>query len=90
LTAVQKHVHVECCQILAEMMNIPDIVNLMAFSDEATFHTSGRVNQHNTIFWGKENPRIIREHKRDSPKVNVWCTVTAAGIIGPYFLTPQQ
>jgi hypothetical protein len=45
LTAVQKRVRVECCQILAEMTNIqPDIVNLMAFSDEANFHTSGHVN----------------------------------------------
>jgi len=86
LTAVQKPVCMECCQILAEMTNIqPDIVNLMAFSDEATFHTSGHVNRHNTIFWGMENPHVIREHKRDSPKVNVWCAVTAAGVIGPYF-----
>ena len=47
LTAVQKRVRMECCQILAEMTNIqPDTVNLMAFSDEATFHTSGHVNRH--------------------------------------------
>ena len=45
LTAVQKHVRMKRCQISAEMTNIqPDIVNLMAFSDEATFHTSGHVN----------------------------------------------
>ena len=82
---VQKRVCVECCQILAEMTNIqPDIVNLMAFSDEAIFHTSGHVKRHNTIFWGTENPRVIREHECDSPKVNVWCTVTAAGVIRPY------
>ena len=86
LTAMQKRVHMECCKILAEMMNIqPDIVNLMAFSDEATFHTSGYVNRHNTIFWGTENPHVIREHERDSPKVNVWCAVTTAGVTGPYF-----
>ena len=57
----------------------------MAFSDEATFHTSGHVNWRNTIFWGTENPRVIWEHERDSPKVNVWCAVIAAGVIGPYF-----
>ena len=82
LTAVQKRVRVECCQILAEMTNIqPDIVNLLAFSDVVTFHTSGHVNQHYSIFWGMENPRVIREHKRDSPKLDVWCAVTAAGLI---------
>ena len=68
------------------MTNIqPDIVNLMAFSDESTFHTSGHVNRHNTIFLGTENPRVIREHECDSAKVNVWCAVTAAGVIGSYF-----
>jgi len=70
---VQKRVREECCQILAEMTNIqPDIVNLMAFSDEATFFTSGHVNRYNTILWDTENPRVIQEHERDSPKVNVW------------------
>jgi len=63
----------------------------MAFSDEATFHTSGHVNRHNTIFLGTENLRIIREHERDSPKVNAWCAVTAAGVNGPYlFDTPTE
>ena len=48
-----------------------------------------RVNRHNTIFWGTENPCVIQEHERDSPKVNVWCAVTTAGVIGPYsFDTP--
>jgi hypothetical protein len=27
----------------------------------------------NTIFRGTENPRVIREHELDSPKVDVWC-----------------
>jgi len=27
----------------------------------------------NTIFWATENPRVIREHERDSLKANVWC-----------------
>ena len=68
------------------MTNIqPDIVNLMAFSDEATFHTSGHVKRHNTIFWGTENPCVIQKHECDSPKVKVWCAVTAAGVNGPYF-----
>ena len=63
----------------------PGIVSQMIFSDEATFHTSGYVNRHNTIFWGTENPRIVRMHERAFPKVNVWCAVTATGVIGPFF-----
>ena len=83
---MQKRVRVECCQILAEMTNIQqDIVNLMAFSDEAAFHTSGHVNRQNTIFWVTENSRLIRVHERDSPNVNVWCAVMAAAVIGSYF-----
>lgn len=90
LTARQKKVRVACCEILAEMSRMqPGIVSQMIFSDEATFHTSGHVNRHNTIFWGTENPRIVREHERASPKVNVWCAVTATGVLGPYFFTTQ-
>jgi hypothetical protein len=82
----QKRVRVECCQILGELKNIQnDIWKVLVFSDEATFHINGFVNRHNTIFWGSENPREIQEHERDSPKVNVWCAVTATGVIGPYF-----
>ena len=62
-----------------------NIANLLAFSNEATFHTSGFVNRHNTIFWGTEKPRVIREHEGDFLKVNIWCALTAAGVIGPYF-----
>ncbi|KAJ8874053.1 hypothetical protein PR048_024893 [Dryococelus australis] len=28
---------------------------------------------------------VVREHERSSPKINVWCAVTAAGVVGPYF-----
>ena len=55
LNARQKQFRVECCEILAEMTRIqPGIVSQMIFSDEATFHTSGYVNRHSTIFWGTE------------------------------------
>jgi hypothetical protein len=65
LTERKKLLCVECCQILAEMANIhPDIHKLMAFSDEATFHTSGHVNRHNTVFWGSENPQVVHKHEQ--------------------------
>ena len=31
------------------------------FSDESTFHVSGRVNTHNCRIWGSENPRVSLE-----------------------------
>ena len=86
LIAQQKQFRVECCEILVETTRIqPGIVSQMIFSDEATFHTSGNVNRHNTIFWGTENSHIVREHERASPKVNVWCAVTSTDVIGLFF-----
>jgi hypothetical protein len=56
----------------------------LVFSDEATFHVSGKVNRHNVRIWGTENPHATVEHDRDSPKVNEFflpsspCFVTTA------------
>lgn len=57
----------------------------ICFSDEATFHVCGKVNRHNCRIWGSENPRVVIEHERDSPKVNVWCGLMHDRIIGPFF-----
>ena len=57
----------------------------VAFSDEATFHLSGKVNRHNVRIWGYENPHAVIEHWRDSEKVNVWCCLMHDRIIGPFF-----
>jgi len=61
-------------------------------SDEAVFHLSRRVNRHNTQIWGTENPKVIEEKERDSPKLVVWCAISAKGIIGPYFfmMMPEE
>jgi hypothetical protein len=48
----------------------------LVFSDEATFHISGKVNRHNVRIWGTENPHTILEHERDSPKLNVFCAIS--------------
>ena len=57
----------------------------ICFSDESTFHTSGLVHRHNVRIWGKENPRVIRQVERASPKVNVRCGLLIDIVIGPYF-----
>ncbi|PNF27743.1 hypothetical protein B7P43_G12779 [Cryptotermes secundus] len=52
------------------------------FSDEATFHLSGKVNRHNVRIWGY---RVTFEHVRDSPKVNVFCAISLTKVCGHFF-----
>lgn len=58
-------------------------------SDEATFHTSGRVHKWNCRIWGYQKPREVHEYKRGSSKINVWCMMTSKTVIGPYFFENQ-
>jgi hypothetical protein len=37
--------------------------------DEATFHLTGNVNRHNLRIWGSNNPVVVIEHTKDSPKL---------------------
>jgi hypothetical protein len=62
--------------------------NIM-FSDEATFHMSGKVHRHNVLIRGTENPYVVREHIRDSLKANVWCGVIHDQVTGPFFFQEQ-
>jgi hypothetical protein len=55
------------------------------FSDEATFHLSGKVNHRNLIIWELQNPHQVVEHVRDSPKVTVFCAVSRTQVYGPFF-----
>jgi hypothetical protein len=55
------------------------------FSDEATFHLSGKVNRHNLIIWGSQNLHQVVEHVRDSPKVNVFCAASRTQVYAPLF-----
>ncbi|PSN29696.1 hypothetical protein C0J52_27396 [Blattella germanica] len=45
----------------------------------------GKVNRHNVRIWGTENPRVIVEHVRDSPKCNVFCALSNNKVYGPFF-----
>ncbi|GBN99927.1 hypothetical protein AVEN_41972-1 [Araneus ventricosus] len=68
--------------------SIEEMINYLRkwfFSDESTFHASGKVNKHNCRIWGSENPRNYRELERNSPKVNVWCALSHTEVIGPFF-----
>jgi hypothetical protein len=51
------------------------------FSDEATFHISRKVNQHNLGIWGSQNPHQVVEHVRDSLKVKyIMCCKQNTGL----------
>ena len=73
------------CDMLLEDMENDTFLPWLIFSDEATFHLSGKVSRHNVCIWGLENPHEIVQHKRDSPKINVFNTVSIRNIYGPLF-----
>ncbi|KYN15046.1 hypothetical protein ALC57_12735, partial [Trachymyrmex cornetzi] len=49
------------------------------FSDEATFHNTEQLNQHNSHYWSVENPRWYREVNHQH------CGILNGNLIGPYF-----
>ena len=69
------------------LQNIEDdtFLSCLIFSDEATFHISGKVNRQNVHIWGLQNPQEALEHERDSQKVNVFCALSQTKVCGPFF-----
>ena len=62
-----------------------DLVNNIWMRDEARFHVSGFVKKPNFRYWSQANPRALHEKPLHSPKVTVWCVMSASAIIGHYF-----
>ena len=75
----------EFSRAFLELANDETFISHLIMSDEAHFHISGYVNKQNCRFWCDENPRIIHEQSLHPQKVTVWCGITSARIIGPYF-----
>lgn len=75
----------EFCVEMLDKLDEDDFDDRLVFSDEATFHTSGKVNKHNVRIWGKENPHGTVEHERDSTKVDVFCAISKKKVYGPFF-----
>jgi hypothetical protein len=57
----------------------------MFMSNEAHFELWDHVNKPNSRYWGTQNPRLIQERPLHWCRVTVWCAISAAGVIGPYF-----
>jgi hypothetical protein len=75
------------CEALLE--NVPEDA-IVFFSDEAHFHLSGCVNKHNMRYWADTNPRELHQRPLHSPKVTVWCAISSAGIVGPWFFEENE
>ena len=80
-----KRKRVEFCDRMLQNMEYDTFLQRLIFSDEATFHLSGKVNRHNVRIWGLQNPQEALEHERDSPKVNVSCVLSQTKVYGPFF-----
>jgi hypothetical protein len=52
---------------------------------ESTFHVSGKVSTHNCRIWVTKTPHVSLEHVRDSPKVNVFSSLSKELVYGPFF-----
>jgi hypothetical protein len=78
-----------CKWIHSKFLMDKTLIDKITFSDEATFHISGKVNRHNCRIWGTEDPKEVFEYERDSPKTNVWCAMNKERIFGPYFFTEK-
>ena len=74
-----------CDEITDAITNDNTFAECIVFSDEATFHISGKVNKHNVRILGIQNPHAHIEHVRDSLKVNVFCATSQSSVYGPLF-----
>ena len=73
------------CTQMQVMLEEDRFDDRLVFSNEATFHVTGKVNKHNTRIWGTEHLHAIQEHVRDSPTVNVFCAISKKCVNGPFF-----
>jgi hypothetical protein len=60
-------------------------VDLIVWSDEATFKLNGTVNRHNCTYWSSENPKVHVHEAVNLPGLTVWCGVSSRVIVGPCF-----
>ena len=61
-------------------------INHNWFSDKARFHLNSAVNNHNSIFWGSEQPEEVTEKQLKGPKVTAFVAFNARhALLGPYW-----
>jgi len=74
------------CEWFQQMVNKDEeFVTKIVWSDEAQFKLNGTVNHHNCVYWAPENLHVHVDKAVNLPGVNVWCGLSARGLIGPFF-----
>ena len=85
LTNDDKVIRRTFCESMLEMVEDDKILFLrIVFSDEATFHLSGKVNRHNVHTKGPHIPHKAVEHQGDAHKINVYCVVPQDKAYSPF------
>ena len=65
-------------------------LNLIIFTDEATFLVNGCINCHNWCIWRSQQPTKIHEYVFCYPKVNVWCGLLYDCIVWFFFFAEHR
>lgn len=74
-----------CGTMLVKFDQNPGLVDKIIWSDESQFTLNGVINRHNCCYWAYSNPDIQIPVSNSKGGVMVWCGLTSAGLIGPYF-----
>ncbi|GBO04373.1 hypothetical protein AVEN_165846-1 [Araneus ventricosus] len=75
---------------MQESMEDETMADRLIFSDESTFHISGKVDRYNSRIWGTEKPSTVIEHERDSAKINVFCVISSRKSYVPFFFSERS
>jgi hypothetical protein len=61
----QPHWRNVCTNVLNCLREYNLFLDKIVLSDVATFHLSGKVNHHNLIIWGSQNPlQVVEAHRK--------------------------
>jgi hypothetical protein len=80
--------HLEYCQwLLHRVVDEPNFLNRVLWTDEAGFTRDGVLNLHNLHVWAEENPNPTRSSSfQHRFSVNVWAGIVDDYLIGPYVI----
>ena len=74
------------CEWVQQTVNEDEeFVTKIVRSDESQFKLNGTVNHPNCVYWAPENLHVHVGKAVNLPGVNVWCGLSARGLIGPFF-----
>ena len=73
--------------MMERIIQNPNFLTSIVFSDEVTFELNGNVNRHNFRYSCNENPHwILESHTQYPEKLNVWAGLFRDRVIGPFFI----